>query len=179
MTRTLRRRPRYHVHVRRIRNILVPTDFSPPAEAAWRYAQMLAGQFKSRLHLLHVVSPPFIYDAWGTDRAAVHMTELLEQFEDAARKQLQTIVARQGRHATRVVTATTTGLTVERILDYISTRRIDLVVIGTHGRGMVGHLLLGSVAERVVQHSPVPVLTVHGAPAARTRRPRPRRARRG
>lgn len=165
----------------RIRNILVPTDFSEPANAAWRYAQGLADQFTCRLHLLHVVSPPFLYDAWGTDAAALNMGELLARFEGAARKQLTKLADGTGRRARRVVTATGTGLTVEQILDYIARHRIDLVVIGTHGRGMVGHLLLGSVAERVVQHSPVPVLTVHGARRTRpAKRARPkRRARRG
>jgi nucleotide-binding universal stress UspA family protein len=146
----------------RIRTILVPTDFSAPADAAWRYAQMLADKFKSRLHLLHVVSPPFVYDAWGTDAGTFNTTEMIALFEDQSRKQLQRIVAATSRRTKRVVTATETGLTVEQILEYIRKHRIDLVVIGTHGRGMVGHLLLGSVAERVMQHSPVPVLSVHG-----------------
>jgi nucleotide-binding universal stress UspA family protein len=48
----------------------------------------------------------------------------------------------------------------------IADERIDLVVMGTHGRGMVEHLLLGSVAERIVRRSPVPVLTVHGLPGS-------------
>jgi nucleotide-binding universal stress UspA family protein len=161
----------------RIRTILVPTDFSEPAGAAWHYAQMFADRFKSRLHVLHVVSPPFLYDAWGTDTAALHTAELLTQFEGAARTQLQKLVAGTGRRARRVVAATATGLTVEEILEYISKHRIDLVVMGTHGRGMVGHLLLGSVAERVVQRSPVPVLTVHGAARTAARPRRPRRAR--
>ena len=51
---------------------------------------------------------------------------------------------------------------VSEILDAIANDGIDLVVMGTHGRGMVEHVLLGSVAERVVRRSPVPVLTVHG-----------------
>jgi nucleotide-binding universal stress UspA family protein len=165
----------------RIRTILVPTDFSPPAAAAWRYAQMLADQFEGRLHLLHVVSPPFLYDAWGTDTAAMHTTELINQFEDVAQAQLKTLVARTGRRVPPVVATTSTGLTVDQILEYIAKHRVDLVVIGTHGRGMVGHFLLGSVAERVVQRWPVPVLTVHGAPARNTakRRRRARPARRG
>jgi nucleotide-binding universal stress UspA family protein len=163
-----------------IRTILVPTDFSAPADAAWRYAQMLADRFKSRIHLLHVISPPFLYDAWGTQAAALNMAELIAQFEEAARADLQKLVAGAGRRARRVVAATANGLTVEQILGYISKHHVDLVVIGTHGRGMVGHLLLGSVAERIVQRSPVPVLTVHGRERrAAGSRPglRPRRAR--
>jgi nucleotide-binding universal stress UspA family protein len=147
----------------RIRRILVPTDFSEPAHAAWRYAQMLAGPFKSRIHLLHVVAVPYLSDGLGTETYAPRLAELLAGSEDAARKRLQKFVPRTGPFVGRVVAATATGITVEELLEYISTRHIDLVVMGTHGRGLVGHLLLGSVAERLVKRSPVPVLTVHGA----------------
>ncbi|HUL73245.1 MAG TPA: universal stress protein [Vicinamibacterales bacterium] len=161
-----------------IRTILVPTDLSDPADAAWKFAQGLARSLKSRIHLLHVVSTPFLYDAWGTEGAALRAAEVLGAYEDAARKELARLVPRRGALRGRVVAATRTGLAVDQILDYIATHRIDLVVMGTHGRGVVGHLLLGSVAERVVQHSPVPVLTLHGAsssaPAGKRRAPSPR-----
>ena len=61
-----------------------------------------------------------------------------------------------------LTTSTAIGTPVDRILDYIDKSHIDLAVMGTHGRGPVGHLLLGSVAERIVRRSPVPVLTVKG-----------------
>jgi nucleotide-binding universal stress UspA family protein len=153
------------------RNILVPTDFSEPANAAWRCAQDLAQPFKSRLHLLHVVAPAFLYDPWGTEAAALRMAEAVTSSEDAARKQLSKLVPRG--ESNRVVIATVTGQAVEEILAYAEAKHVDLVVIGTHGRGLVGQLLLGSVAERVVKRCPVPVLMVHGAPRpARRRRPR-------
>lgn len=158
----------------RVRRILVPTDFSEPAGTAWRYAQFLAGQFKSRIHLLHVVALPYLYDAWGTETAALRMGDLLAESEAMALKQLQKSVPKTGPLAGRVVTATSTGITVEQILGYISAQHIDLVVMGTHGRGLVGHLLLGSVAERLVRHSPVPVLTVRGP----QRGTKPRKSRR-
>jgi nucleotide-binding universal stress UspA family protein len=65
----------------------------------------------------------------------------------------------------RITTAVEIGSPVVRILEYVAAQHPDLIVMGTHGRGLVGHLLLGSVAERVVRASPVPVLTVHGKPA--------------
>lgn len=154
----------------RIRRILVPTDFSEPAAAAWRYAQALAGRFNSHIHLLHVVPLPYLYDAWGTEAIALRMGDLLAESEARARKQLQKSVPKTGPLAGRVVTAAATGITVEQILEYVSAQHIDLVVMGTHGRGTVGHLLLGSVAERLVRYSPVPVLTLHGHKQRRTRR---------
>jgi len=146
-----------------IKNILVPTDFSEPADAALQYAKTLAIEFKSQMHLLHVVSEPYVYP-WGTDVPAVPIAELLTQSEDAASERLTQLAQATPELAGRITVETEVGTPVERILDYIGTRHIDLVVIGTHGRGMVGHLLLGSVAERVVRRSPVPVLTVHRTP---------------
>jgi nucleotide-binding universal stress UspA family protein len=148
-----------------IHNILVPTDFSEPAEAALEYAKTLAQEFNSRIHLLHVVSEPYVYP-WGTDLPTIPIADLLTQSEEAASERLTQLAQMTPALAGRVTVDTEVGTPVERILDYIGGHEIDLVVIGTHGRGMVGHLLLGSVAERVVRRSPVPVLTVHHTPKA-------------
>lgn len=164
----------------RIRNILVPTDFNDPAEAARRYAGALAAQFKSRIHLLHIVATPFVADPWGTETLALRMADFLAQTEDEARARLLKMVPRRGALAGRVEVHTDSGAALERILDAIKRHRIDLVVMGTHGRGPVGHWMLGSVAERLVRHSPVPVLTIHGrrvagaspTPARPRRKPR-------
>jgi nucleotide-binding universal stress UspA family protein len=148
-----------------IQNILVPTDFSEPAEAALEYAKTLAQEFNSRIHLLHVVPEPYVYP-WGTELSTLPLADLITQSEEAARDRLGQIAPASGPLVGRFEIGTAIGTPVERILDYVTSRRIDLVVIGTHGRGMVGHLLLGSVAERVVRRSPVPVLTVHSLPKA-------------
>ena len=152
----------------RLRNILVPTDFSEPAMEAWRYTQALARESNARTHLLHVVGQPYLYDAWGTERAALQMGELLAEAERAAEQGLGKLVPRSGALTGRVVTASATGPVVDRILEYVSKNRIDLIVMGTHGRGGVGHLLLGSVAERVVRTAPCPVLTIRTDPARAT-----------
>lgn len=161
-----------------IRAILVPTDFSPAAGAAWNYAQMLAEQFNSRLHLVHVLTPPpFVSDPTGAERLTFQVADLLRESAKAVRRALdRTPVKRE--LARRVVRATVTGKPLDEILKYVDARAIDLVVMGTHGRGAVQHAFLGSVAERVVRHCPVPVITIHGAarrrggrrPATRSRR---------
>jgi len=147
-----------------IANILVPTDFSDPAAAALRYARTLAAEFGSRVHLLHVVGTPQI--GWASDIGSLSWPELLVELETDARAQLHALVPADDPLAPRVTVATAIGVPVERILEYAANEHIDLIVMGTHGRGLVGHMLLGSVAERVVRRSSVPVLTVHGAPAA-------------
>jgi len=146
-----------------MRNILVPTDFSEPAAAAVQYAATLAREFDGTVHLMHVVPEPYAYP-WGTELSTLPLADILAQTAESARERLGTLAGELGLPSGRVVTQTSVGTPVDQVLSYISDHQIDLVVLGTHGRGMVGHLLLGSVAERVVRRSPVPVLTVHGMP---------------
>lgn len=145
-----------------IRHILVPTDFSEPASAALDYARALATEFGSHLHLLHVVPEPYVYP-WGTEISTMPLVDLLTQSEALASTRLGELIPADHAPAGGLTTSTSIGTPVDRILDYIDTNHIDLVVIGTHGRGAVGHLLLGSVAERIVRRSLAPVLTVKGA----------------
>jgi nucleotide-binding universal stress UspA family protein len=143
-----------------IRNILVPTDFSEPAESALRYAEALAQEFNSRLHLFHVVPELYAYP-WGTEMSAVPLADLIAQSEQASKERLSEVV-RGLTLGAGADFATAVGPPVERILEYVRDHQVDLIVMGRHGRGMVGHLLLGSVVERVMRRATVPVLTVHG-----------------
>jgi nucleotide-binding universal stress UspA family protein len=147
----------------RLRHILVPTDFSEPADAALQYARALAQEFSSRLHLLHVVPEPYVYP-WGTELSTLPLAELLTQSEEAAKKRLEQLVRDFDPAVQATEVSTAVGPPVDRILAYVTAHEIDLIVMGTHGRGMVGHLLLGSVVERVIRRAAVPVLTVHGRP---------------
>lgn len=146
----------------RIRHILVPTDFSQPADAAWQYAQGLATTFHSRVLLLHVINLPSLSDTLGTETVALRMADLLTQSQAAAERALQRLVPKRGPLAGRVRTMIMTGVTVRQIMAVTTARKIDLIVMGTHGRGLIERLALGSVAERVVRRSPVPVVTMHG-----------------
>jgi nucleotide-binding universal stress UspA family protein len=142
-------------------NILVPTDFSEPADAALAYARELAEKFNGRIELLHVVATPVMYPM-GSDGSAVTMAGVIADVEASSRQSLEDLGKKLELPADRVTVRTSVGTPVTEILDAITEDGIDLVVMGTHGRGMVEHLLLGSVAERVVRRSQVPVMTVHG-----------------
>ena len=144
-----------------IHRILVPTDFSEPAHAALKWAATLAKEFDSRVYLLHVVPEPYAYP-WGTELSSLPLNEILAQSEEAARQRLGELATEIGLAADRVSATAMVGTPVDQIISTVKDEKIDLVVLGTHGRGPVGHFLLGSVAERVVRRSPVPVLTVHG-----------------
>ena len=144
-----------------IKRILVPTDFSEPAAAALKWATTLAREFDGQLYLLHVVPEPYAYP-WGSELSTMPLTDILAQSEQSAEERMRQLAAETQLPLDRVVTRAVIGTPVDQILAAVAEHNIDLVVLGTHGRGMVGHLLLGSVAERVIRRSPAPVLTVHG-----------------
>jgi nucleotide-binding universal stress UspA family protein len=144
-----------------VKRILVATDFSEPAASALHWATTLANEFDSQVYLLHVVPEPYAYP-WGSELSPVPLNDLLAQSVQSAEEQLRQLAATTGLPPDRVVTRAVVGTPVDQILSTIAENNADIAILGTYGRGMVGHLLLGSVAERVVRRSPVPVLTVHG-----------------
>ena len=143
-----------------IKNVLVATDFSEPSNAALNYGRELARTFAATLHVLHVADIATVQ--YGIELYSTLLPELQQEVEAAARKQVEGLITEEDRLALRakpvIVTA---GSKAAAIVGYASQHRMDLIVIGTHGRGAVSHLLMGSVAERVVRTATCPVLTVH------------------
>ena len=135
--------------------ILVPIDFSETAEHALGYARDLALQFGGEIHLLHVVPDP-VAQGWAGEATGMVVPDLLRTWEADSVKRLAEI-AIDGVTVERV---TAVGHDFVEILQYASANGIDLIVMGTHGRGAVKHMLLGSVAEKVVRKASCPVLTV-------------------
>jgi universal stress protein A len=149
-----------------IKQILVPTDFSETADAALAYATGLASELGATIRLVHVFSDPYTLATYVPEVYAPVPPDKRERALEDVQKQLQ---ARLGTIGTRGVTGTgdiVTGLTAQQIVNYATTHAIDLIVIGTHGRRGVAHLLLGSVAEHVVRISSCPVLTVRASDSA-------------
>jgi nucleotide-binding universal stress UspA family protein len=98
---------------------------------------------------------------FAANTAMAVLPELQSLVEEGGREQLKALITAEDRtllQATPVVV--TSVATAEAIVDYARVQRIDLIVLGTHGRGTIGRLLVGSVAERVVRTAPCPVLTV-------------------
>jgi nucleotide-binding universal stress UspA family protein len=143
-----------------LKHILVATDFSEPSDAALTYGRALARTFNATLHVVHVVGN-ISSVVYGAEAYAVAMPDLQREIEDAARAQLAQRLVDDDTHPlpTRHVLLTSDAPAVA-IVDYAGREHIDLIVTGTHGRGGVAHLLMGSVAERVVRTAPCPVLTV-------------------
>lgn len=142
-----------------LNTILVPTDFSATSEAALRYGKALADAFGASLHLVHVVQEPFS-QPWAVEAYGVSLASLQETWTRDARTRLENALQPDERDRYRAQIATLSGHPVVEILRYAEANAIDLIVLGTHGRGPLSHVVMGSVAERVVRKAPCPVLTV-------------------
>lgn len=140
------------------RRILVPTDFSATSRFAVSRACALARQFDAEIHLVNVL-PLLDLGPVATDMPAVSRMDLEERWVRAARDELDA-VARESRVPVPVTSEVARGHPFVEIVRYARAHQMDLIVMGTHGRGAVEHMLLGSVAERVVRKAPCPVLTV-------------------
>jgi nucleotide-binding universal stress UspA family protein len=141
-----------------INKILVPTDFSDSAARALEYGAELATRFEIPMVLLHVYSNPVVAVPDGfIAMTPVDVTELMTQLEKGlgeVRRRAQALGVQQ------VHTVMVEGTPWDAIVRNAKDHHCDLVVMGTHGRGGIAHLLLGSVAEKVVRHAECPVLTV-------------------
>jgi nucleotide-binding universal stress UspA family protein len=142
-----------------LKSILVATDFGEAAGAALAYGRELARTFGATLHVLHVTDD--VYVRLGGDAYVAVLPELQKDMEDVARQQLDRLCIDNDPVPLPVRKAViTSAATAAAIVQYARDLEINLIVLGTHGRGAVAHLLMGSVAERVVRTAPCPVLTV-------------------
>jgi nucleotide-binding universal stress UspA family protein len=142
-----------------LKNILVATDFGEAADAALTYGRELARTFGSTLHVLHVADDVFV--RLGGDAYVAVLPDLQKELEQTARQQLDQLLIDNDKKPIPVTKAVvTSSAAAAAIVQYAKELDVNLIVIGTHGRGAVAHLLMGSVAERVVRTAPCPVLTV-------------------
>ncbi len=139
--------------------ILVPTDFSAGSDAALDYARAMAVRFQARLVVLHVVDDPFVTGPFGSTSVSPPQGYRAALVADAGRR-LSLFVQDLERDGLTVATAVVVGPTATTIVREASGCGATLIVMGTHGRSGLAHLLLGSVAERVVRTAGCPVLTV-------------------
>lgn len=139
------------------KKILVPTDFSELARSATDAALEVAHECKVPLVLLHVYGMP---GQTYPNVALVLTADFVRSLESAARSALNDEAARLAQKGVEISTVLNVGTAWEQILETAKMVDAGLIVMGTHGRRGVTRALLGSVAERVVRLSPVPVLTL-------------------
>lgn len=142
----------------RIQHILLPTDFSANSATATKYACELATKYDAELHLLHTLEiHPIATPDFGMGLA---LPRYAEESKAAAENALNGLLDANWAKDRKVVQTIVEGSPVKEIANYARTRNIDLIVISTHGRTGLAHVLMGSVAENVVRTAPCPVLTV-------------------
>ena len=140
----------------KLKLILVPYDFSSEADKALRYAVPFAEQFGAAILLIHVVEPVAY-----PDFAYVPVVMENETLMAEGRKKLKQISRDTAvRRALKVDAIVRTGKPFQEITDVAAEKKVDLIIVATHGYTGLSHVLLGSTAESVVRHAPCPVLVV-------------------
>jgi nucleotide-binding universal stress UspA family protein len=133
---------------------LVPIDLSEYANQALDYAINLAGKLDARLTLLHVIQIPF----GGADMGVTLPYTYIQDLEAEIMQSMESCLARVTAAGLEGEIVVVHGVPFHEILETAKTQQVDLVVMGTHGRTGLQHILLGSVAEKVVRLAPCPVL---------------------
>lgn len=141
----------------RWKRVLVPVDFSPPSEAALSYALKLAQLVGAEVHACHIIPTPHVLDALYERGFAP--PESVKRITQKARKRIKEIA---GAQKTTVLLRIhcEEGEAAQHILQQADALKVDLIVIGTHGRSGAKRFFLGSVAETVIRRAPCPVLTL-------------------
>ena len=140
-------------------HILVPTDFSDYANHALDYAIELANRLQARLTLLHVVQlAPLAMDDYDSSGFASY----LEEMEAAAQQRMQACLRRARQQGLQGEALIVHEVPFQAIINTAQDQDADLIVMGTHGRTGLTHVLMGSVAEKVVRLAPCSVLVTRG-----------------
>jgi len=143
----------------RLQKILLPTDFSQNSRTAQKYACAFADQFGSEVHVLYVMQDVTLIMPEPGAMFAIPALNV-DEVRQSAEKMLQTVPDETWSKGKKVVRATRSGSPYIEIVSYAADNDIDLIVMSTHGRSGLPHVLLGSVAEKVVRKAGCPVLTV-------------------
>lgn len=155
-----------------LKKVLVPTDFSETSKVAVKYARELASAYHGSVHVLHVL-PDASNQPWAfgveTEVMGLSTSEREKRWRERADEQMKNLFSEAERKELNVQFATRVGNPVQQILQYATGQGVDLIVVGTTGRGtpppetfgaFPRHSPIGSVAERVVRDAPCPVLIV-------------------
>ena len=145
--------------------VLLATDFSDCSQRARDVACQLADKFDAKLHVIHVIHKMAVeVPDFGMGLAfpgyLENIPETKKKLSDKAQEMLAKEIAENWKESHQATFSIRFGVPDEEIVDYASQNNIDMIVIGTHGRSGLPHLLLGSVAERVIHRASCPVVTV-------------------
>jgi nucleotide-binding universal stress UspA family protein len=139
------------------KKILCPVDFSKFTEEVIAYAADIAKQYGAELHVLHVIPNLTYFTPYESFLTPENLVAVEKNIQDEVERDFGKILKHIDMEIKRVVK---TGVAFVEIIDYAKSEGIDLIVMGTHGRSGIEHILIGNVAEKVVRKSPCPVLTI-------------------
>ena len=146
----------------KLKKILYPTDFSESSLEALKYAISFARSSGAKLVLMHVVNEKIFSEGLSLPRLEAPEALGQEMAAEAGR-QLRMLIPADQRVGLDVEMVILNGMPFLEIIRYAKANNVDLIVIGTHGRSGVEHIIFGSTAEKVVRKAPCPVLTVRAA----------------
>jgi len=138
--------------------ILVPIDFSQYSDEILAYALAMARKFDASIDLIHVIPNMDYFTPYESFMAAENIVAVQKGVEGEVERDLEEVA--QKLPGIQVKRAIRTGVAFVEILDYVKSEGIDLIIMGTRGRGGLENIIIGSVAEKVLRKSPCPVLTI-------------------
>lgn len=138
--------------------ILIAIDFSENSDHAFNYALTLARQFNAHLTVMHVINEPV--DLRGFYVPHISFEQLEKEIEESAHSMMTKFCRENLSDFTNYSTSLVTGIPCDEIVNKAGQLNASLIVVGTHGRTGLDHIIFGSTAERVVRTAPCPVLTV-------------------
>lgn len=141
-----------------IKSILFPTDFSEGSSQALQYAVDMTKKYGARLYVVHVIYD--IAKATGWYVPHVSMDQMYKDIEEGAKKELERFGVEELSGLKNLERSVVMGVPHEEIINFAKKNKIDIIVMGTHGRKGIDRILFGSTAAQVVRFAPCPVLTV-------------------
>ena len=142
----------------KLKKVLVPTDFSESARHALTYGISFAREYEAELTLLHVVENLTV--GYASDLFPVPMAEVFQEISGYAKAELAKLGTEARAKNVTVEEVVVQGKPSAEIMRFARETEVDMIVLGTHGKGMLDQALFGSTTERVVRRAPCPVLTV-------------------
>jgi nucleotide-binding universal stress UspA family protein len=141
-----------------IKSILFPTDFSEGSAEALKYAVEFANRYGAKLYVLHVIYDIAKASGWYVPH--VSMDAIYKDIQEGAKKELDNFGVNELGGLKNIERIVQTGVPYQEIMNCAVKNKIDMIIIGTHGRTGIDRILFGSTAAQVVRNAPCPVLTV-------------------
>ncbi len=141
-----------------IKNILFPTDFSDGSAQALAYAVDMAKRYGAKLHVVHIIYDVAKATGWYVPHVSVN--QMYDEIKQGAQKEIERFGVEELSGLKDIERSVITGVPHEEIINFVKKNKIDMIIMGTHGRKGIDRILFGSTAAQVVRFAPCPVLTV-------------------